>query len=66
MSQSYRTVSQTQYTKGKITTEVVEGLSASPRFGVRAWFGDSYLGVEWYITEREARTEARRLINIKG
>jgi hypothetical protein len=66
MSQSYRTVSQTQFTKGKVTTEVVENLGDTPRFGVRAWFGESYLGVEWYITEREARMEARRLINIKG
>lgn len=63
---SYRTVSQTQYTKGPVTTEVVEDLNAQSRFGVRAWFEDSYLGVDWFNTEREARNEARRLINIKG
>lgn len=63
---SYRTVSQTQYTKGPVTTEVVEDMNTQSRFGVRAWFEDAYLGVDWFNTEREARNEARRLINIRG
>lgn len=63
---SYYTVSQSQFTKGGITTEVVRTMvdSSSYEYGVRAWFKEDYLGIDWYKTEKEARAEARRIINL--
>ncbi len=60
---SYRTVMQTQFTKGPVSTEVVEDQDKT-RYGVRAWYQDSYLGVDWFNSEKEARNEARRLVNV--
>jgi len=60
---SYYTVMQSQFTKGPVTTEIVKELSGE-RFGVRGWFNDSYLGVDWFNNEREARTEAKRLTGL--
>jgi len=54
---------QTQFTKGSISTEVVEKLDAT-RYGVRAWYQDLYLGVDWFNSEKEAKNEARRLVNV--
>jgi len=62
---SYYTVMQTQFTKGPVTTEVVREVKPNTKFGVRAWFDDSYLGVDWFDSEKEARNEARRLVNIR-
>lgn len=61
---TYYTVMQSQFTKGKVTTEVVREIKPGTKFGVRGWFESSYLGVDWFSSEKEARQEARRLVNI--
>lgn len=63
---SYYTVNQTQFTKGPVTTEVVRSIGENASYGVRAWFSDSYLGVDWFSSEKEAKNEARRIVNVRS
>jgi hypothetical protein len=60
----YYTVMQSQFAKGKVSTEVVRVVDSYTKYGVRGWLNNNYLGIDWFNSEKEARNEARRLAQL--
>ena len=60
----YYTVMQSQFAKGKVSTEVVRVVDSHAKYGVRGWLNNNYLGIDWFNSEKEARNEARRLAQL--
>ena len=44
----YYTVMQSQFAKGKVSTEVVRVVDSYTKYGVRGWLNNNYLGIDWF------------------